>query len=114
LTDSTYDLLRTVVEKAIPAAGVLYAVLAGYWGWANVIPVTGSLAAVAVFLGVLLSLSRKGYSPEPAPKSYDGEITLTGVSADGAPIAQIKLTDDAQQNFLTKPVLTIKGFDENA
>jgi hypothetical protein len=69
------------------------------------------------FLGVLLALARKGYSPKSAtnaPTSYDGEVALTGVSPDGAPIAQIQLTEDAQRNFLTKPVLTIKGFDENA
>jgi hypothetical protein len=120
LSDAQYDFFRAILEKVIPAAGVFYALLGGYFHWSNVIEVTGSLAGAAVFLGVVLSVARKGYSPAPAqtgtdaPTSYDGEIALSGVAEDGTPIAQIQLTEDAQRNFLTKPVLTIKGFDESA
>lgn len=118
LSDEWYNFLRAILEKVFPAAGVLYALLGGYFHWENTVEVCGSIAGVAVFLGVVLSLARHGYEPAKtgtnAPRSFDGQIALTGVSPDGAPIAQIQLTEDAQQNFLTKPVLTIKGFDENA
>lgn len=120
LNDGTYDLFRAIIEKILPAAGVFYALVGSYLKWGNVIEVTGILAGAAVFLGVVLSLARRGYSPAPAksvtdaPTSFDGEIALSGVAEDGTPIAQIQLTDDAKMNFLTKPVLTIKGFDENA
>lgn len=117
LSDAQYDFFRAILEKVFPAAGVFYALLGSYFHWNNVIEVTGSIAGAAVFLGVVLSLARKGYSPESgtdAPKSYDGEIALSGVAEDGTPIAQIQLTEDAQRNFLTKSVLTIKGFDESA
>ncbi|QFP95425.1 hypothetical protein SEA_MAKAI_33 [Arthrobacter phage Makai] len=119
LSDEWYDFLRAILEKVFPAAGVLYALLGGYFKWDNVIEVTGSIAGVAVFLGVILSLARRGYSPAvkevvKPPTSFDGQIAVVGVTDDGSPIAQIELTENAQKNFLTTPVLTIKGFDENA
>ena len=119
LSDAQYDFFRAILEKVFPAAGVLYALLGGYFHWQNTVEVTGSIAGIAVFLGVILSLARRGYVPQSETSgtnagSFDGEISVVGVSEDGAPIAQIQLTDDAQQNFLTKPVLTIKGFNENA
>jgi hypothetical protein len=120
LSDGAYNLCKDILEKGFPAAITFYALVAGYLQWSNVVQVTGIMGGLAVFLGVILALARKGYSPAPAqpgtdaPKSYDGEIALSGVAEDGTPIAQIQLTEDAQRNFLTKPVLTIKGFDESA
>lgn len=114
LNNSGYDIIRIAVEKVFPALGVLYAALAVFWGWGYTVEVSGTFAALAVFGGVVLSLARKGYSATDTSGPYDGEIAISGVSEDGAPIAQIQLTEDAQQNFLTKPVLKIKGFDENA
>lgn len=116
LNNSTYDLLRIFVEKVFPALGVFYAALAFFWGWGYTVEVSGSFAAAAVFGGVLLSFARQGYSSESSTnaRQFDGEIALSGVAEDGTPIAQIQLTEDAQRNFLTKPVLTIKGFDESA
>lgn len=114
LSDKAYDILRQFVEKVFPGLGVLYAALATIWGWGYEVEVGGTFAALTVFGGVLLSLSRKGYSQEFVPSSYDGEVALVGVSDSGDPIAQIQLNENAQRNFLTKPVLTIKGFDEHA
>lgn len=120
LSDGQYNLFKEVLEKVFPAFIAFYALVGGYLGWDNIVQVTGITGGLAVFLGVILALARKGYSPAPAktgtdaPTSYDGEVALSGVAEDGTPIAQIQLTEDAQRNFLTKPVLTIKGFDENA
>jgi len=115
LSDGQYNFFKEILEKVFPAFIAFYALVGGYLGWDNIVQVTGITGGLAVFLGVILALARKGYSPASAkPKSYDGEIALSGVAEDGTPIAQIQLTDDAQRNFLTKPVLTIKGFDESA
>lgn len=116
LNDSVYDLLRIFVEKVFPALGVFYAALAYFWHWGYTVEVSGSFAAAAVFGGVLLSLARKGYAPtsDTDLQSFDGQVVVSGVNASGDPIAQLQLTEEAQRNFLTKPVLTIKGFDENA
>jgi hypothetical protein len=115
LSDAQYNFFKEILEKVFPAFIAFYALVGGYLGWDNIVQVTGITGGLAVFLGVILALARKGYSPGTgAPKSYDGEIALSGVADDGTPIAQIQLTEDAQRNFLTKPLLTIKGFDENA
>lgn len=115
LTDTQYDTLRRFVQIIIPGLGALYAALALLWHWGFIAEVTGTATALTVFGGVVLKFARDGYEPAAfVPDSYDGEIAVTGVSPEGDPIAQIQLTDDAQRNFLTKPVLTIKGFNENA
>ena len=120
LSDGQYDTLRRFVQIIIPGLGALYAALALLWHWGFIAEVTGTATALTVFGGVVLKFARDGYVPaneQPgtdAPTSYDGQVAQSGVSADGDPIIQIQLTDEAQRNFLTKPVLTIKGFDETA
>lgn len=115
LSDGQYNFFKEILEKVFPAFIAFYALVGGYLGWDNIVQVTGITGGLAVFLGVILALARKGYSPiTDKPKSYDGEVAISGVADDGTPIAQIQLTEDAQRNFLTKPVLTIRGFDETA
>lgn len=120
LSDGQYDTLRRFVQLVIPGLGALYAALALLWHWGFIAEVTGTATALTVFGGVILKFARDGYVPANeqsgtnAPQSYDGQVAISGVDPEGVPIAQIQLTDDAQRNFLTKPVLTIKGFDENA
>ncbi|ALY08633.1 hypothetical protein CAPNMURICA_33 [Arthrobacter phage CapnMurica] len=116
LSDAQYDFFREILEKVFPAAIAFYALVGGYLGWDNIVQVTGIMGGLAVFLGVILTLARKGYSPggDKDMHPFDGEVALSGVAEDGTPIAQIQLTEDAKRNFLTKPVLTIKGFDESA
>lgn len=115
LNDAQYDLARFFVEKVLPAAGVFYALLAGNWGWPNVIPVVGSLAGATVFLGVILSFARKGYSPNPETPlgGFDGEI-VAGDPQDGGPVLTFKLDPTKVDEILNKKVVTFKGFDPNA
>ncbi|AXH44577.1 holin [Arthrobacter phage MediumFry] len=119
LSDAQYDFFREVLEKVFPAAIAFYALVGGYLKWGNIVEVTGIMGGLAVFLGVVLSLARKGYSPPvkevaSPPTSFDGEVKVVGVTENNEPIAQIVLNDNVQKNFLTTPVITIKGFDENA
>lgn len=115
LNDAQYDFFRAILEKVVPAAGVFYALLGGYFHWNNIIEVTGSLAGAAVFLGVLLSLARRGYEPstEAPPGGYDGKV-VEDVNDEGLPVLRLELSAEATSNLMNKSQLVIKGFDAGA
>lgn len=62
LNDKVYDVLKWVCLIALPALGVLYAALAGLWGWPYTKEVVGTIAAVETFLGALLGVSTAQYN----------------------------------------------------
>ncbi|WKW85748.1 hypothetical protein SEA_DJUNGELSKOG_30 [Arthrobacter phage Djungelskog] len=109
LSDAAYDNLRRVVEKLLPAIGLLYAAFATAWGWGYVAQVSASLAALAVFGGVLLTFARKGYAPPVTigKANYDGQVVSDVI--DGQPALRIELNEDSTQNLLNKQNLLIKG-----
>lgn len=64
--NGTYDLIRRIVELILPGAGALYFGASGIWGEAvfpNPDKVVGTIAILVVFLGLVLSVSRKNYTP---------------------------------------------------
>lgn len=87
LTNSTYDLLKKVVELILPGAGALYFTLAQIWGLPFAEEVVGSLAAIAVFCGLLLRLSARSY--EASGAAYDGIIKVD--ENDGRRVASLIL-----------------------
>lgn len=105
LSNKVYDLLKTLVTIILPGAGTLYFTLAGIWGWPNAEAVVGSIAAVTVFLGLVLGLSTKTY--KNAPGAYTGVvnqdddgvldagyISSSGVNEDtGLPVLQLRVTE---------------------
>lgn len=113
LENGVYDFLRQLVEKGFPGLGVLYAVLAGYWHWGYTVEVVGSLAAIAVFGGLLLSLARKGYTVESAPVKYDGKV-VEDVNEAGQPVLRLQLDPAAAGDLLNKDQIVFKGFDGSA
>jgi hypothetical protein len=114
LSDEQYDFFRAFLEKVFPAAGALYALLGTYFHWNNVVEVTGSIAGIAVFLGVVLSLARKGYTPlVDVPKTgYDGQVVEDVV--DGQSVLRVALKPEATEELFNKPQLVIKGFEAGA
>ena len=64
LNNKVYDLLKLVCLIVLPAAGVLYAALAGLWRWPYTTEVVGTIAAVETFLGALLGVSSAQYKGE--------------------------------------------------
>ena len=64
LNNKVYDLLKWVCLIVLPAAGVLYAALAGLWRWPYTTEVVGTIAAVETFLGALLGVSSAQYKGE--------------------------------------------------
>lgn len=117
LSDAQYDFFRQILEKVFPAFCVFYALVGGYLHLGNVAEVTGITAGAAVFLGVVLSLARRGYVPEkvvvpPADIPKDGKVVSDII--DGQPVVRVELDSEAKQNLLNKDVLVIQGFDPEA
>lgn len=73
-----YDIVKYVTEIGLPAAGTLYFTLASIWGMPFSEQIVGTIAAVTVFLGVLLGLSRKSYNKSDA--KYDGTVEIEETS----------------------------------
>ena len=115
LSDKSYDLLQKMVEKVLPGLGVLYAALATIWGWGYEIQVGGSLAAISVFGGILLSISRKNFNANPSgpPGGYDGQVVQDTNEA-GEAVLRLELTSEATEGLLNKPQLVFKGYDAAA
>ena len=120
IPDGLYNVFRRIVELVLPGMGALYATLSQVWG-DDVFPaphkVIASCAALAVFLGIFLSMSRKAYeanaTPGEPPGGYDGAV-VEDVTENGEPILRLQLDTSAAEDLLNKKQLVIKGYDPTA
>jgi imidazoleglycerol phosphate synthase glutamine amidotransferase subunit HisH len=62
MSNKTYDVLKKIAQIVLPAAGTLYAALAGIWGFPYGEAVVGTIAAVDTFMGVCLGVSTSAYN----------------------------------------------------
>ena len=62
MSNSTYDKLKFIAQVVLPAAGTLYAALAGIWGLPYAGQIVGTIVAVDTFLGVVLKISTSPYN----------------------------------------------------
>lgn len=74
MSDKTYNFLKNMAILGLPALGTLYFALAQIWGFSNGQQVIGTIAAVNVFLGVLLELSSRSYYQSDA--RFDGSLDV--------------------------------------
>lgn len=77
LTDSAYNAVRQLTTIWLPALATLYLALDGIFGLPAEDKVVATVAAINVFLGVVLAQSRKNFndSANPAGK-YDGDLAV--------------------------------------
>ena len=61
MTDKTYDILKSIAQIWLPAAGTLYFSLAGIWGFPYAEQIVGTITAIDTFLGVILGISTAQY-----------------------------------------------------
>lgn len=73
IPDKVYDVLKWVCVIVLPATSTLYWSLANIWGWPYAEQVTGTIAAVGTFLGVLLGVSTYAYNQETQAEHHEGE-----------------------------------------
>ena len=62
MSNSMYDRLKFIAQVVLPAAGTLYAALAGIWGLPYAEQIVGTIVAVDTFLGVVLKISTYQYT----------------------------------------------------
>lgn len=62
MSNTTYDRLKFIAQVVLPAAGTLYAALAGIWGLPYAEQIVGTIVAVDTFLGVVLKISTYQYT----------------------------------------------------
>lgn len=86
LKNSTYNVLKFVALVLLPAAATAYFALAGIWHLQHTEQIIGTISAVDTFLGALLHVSTKSYSPptngalkidttDPAKETYTLDVT---------------------------------------
>lgn len=63
-SNKVYNNLKFVALVVLPALGAFYFAIAGYWALPYPEQVVGTLAAVDVFLGVLLGISTANYNKQ--------------------------------------------------
>lgn len=80
-TNRAYDILKWLVQIVMPAAGTLYFTLAQIWGFQYAEQVVGTIAALTLFVGVVMKLSNRSY--EASDDKYDGALQVTQVPGDG-------------------------------
>lgn len=73
IPDKVYDVLKWVCVIVLPATSTLYWSLANIWGWPYAEEVTGTIAAVGTFLGILLGVSTHAYNQETQAEHDEGE-----------------------------------------
>lgn len=61
MSNALYDKLKFIAQVVLPAAGTLYAALAGIWGLPYAEQIVGTIVAVDTFLGVVLKISTHQY-----------------------------------------------------
>lgn len=83
MSNEWYNGLKQVVQLGLPAAGALYFSLSQIWGLPNGEEVVGTIAAVNLFLGVVLGYSNAKYNA--SDRRFDGAIEVTPLepNADG-------------------------------
>lgn len=62
MKNETYDKLKILVTIVIPAFITFWTAISGIWGIPFVEQITGTLAAIAAFIGALLKISTARYN----------------------------------------------------
>jgi hypothetical protein len=80
LSNPAYDQLKRISTVVLPGLSALYFTLAQIWGLPAAEQVVGTIAAVNLFVGVLINFSSKAYN---GPTMYDGVVDIEPTAAGG-------------------------------
>lgn len=94
-----YDRVKFVAQILLPALAVFYGSLGGLWEFPKTEEVVGSLIALDLFLGALLSLSSAQY--RNSPERFDGTMFVKrDVNALGEPVLKAGYSVDTPAEVL--------------
>jgi hypothetical protein len=93
MSSKFYDFMKKLVQIIIPAASASYFALAEIWDLPGAEKVTGTLAVVATFLGVVLGISSNTY--ERLGKGYDGSVVVSTTES-GKKLFSLELDGDPE------------------
>lgn len=82
ISNKTYDVIKWIVTIVLPAIITLYSALASIWGFPYAEQIVPTLAAIEVFLGVIMGISTHNYN-----KTCDGML-------------HVDMSDEAKDNYL--------------
>ena len=107
LSDAAYNRLKASATILLPAAGALYFALAQIWHLPKAEEVTGSVAALNTFIGVLVGLSSRSYNKSDAKYVNDSNYVGEMVVDDSGPKTKVslRLNDEAEEVLGKKEVL---------
>ena len=74
LSSELYDKIRALVQYILPGLGTLYFSLSQIWGLDYGEQVVGTTAALGVFFGIVMGLSKRSY--EASDAKYDGALVV--------------------------------------
>jgi len=95
LSNRSYDALKKSTTVILPAIGALYFALAQIWQLPKPEEVVGSIAAVNVFLGVLMGVSTKSYNKSDT-KKYAGVIEVSSPPDGSKKVFSLNLNEDPE------------------
>ena len=105
LSGRAYKILKPVATTILPGASALYLSLALVWGFPYPDKVGATIAAVNVFLGLLLGLSTRAYNR--SDQKYDGQIDIME-KPDGVTRYSIGVKDDDPEAIKEKDQILLR------
>lgn len=81
LSNSVYNALKKFTTVVLPGLATLYFALTPLWNLPKTESIVGTIAAVNVFLGLLVSISTKSYNQSDT--KYDGSVELEETASGG-------------------------------
>lgn len=103
-SDKVYNQIKYAAQYWLPGLGALYAALAALWGFPYATEVVGSIAAIDIFLGVLLGLGAASYNKSDA--KFDGSLNVT--QTDNGQFHALQLNEGQYQALPSKGEITLK------
>lgn len=101
ITNKVYDIIKWIVVIVLPAIITLYSTLGGIWNFPYVNEIVGTLAAIDVFLGVIMKVSGFSYN-----KELDGTLHIDTITDDATDKYLFEIND--LDNLASKDKIMLK------